>query len=156
MNLLEAKNLAIELMQKHDLINNGWRFEFNNRKKSLGLCDQSIKTIYLSTIFTSQLPENIVRNTILHEIAHALVGCENGHNHIWKRKALEIGCTGDRCADLSSEGIKITMQSKYKATCKHCKKVYHSHRRRKRASSCTCSPKRGYDSDYKLEFVQQY
>lgn len=156
MNLHEAKVLAIELMQKHDLINNGWRFEFNNRKRSLGLCNQSTKTISLSTIFTSQLPESYVRNTILHEIAHALVGCGNGHNYIWRRKAIEIGCNGERCANLRSEGIELNMESKYKATCKHCKKVYHSHRKRKRASSCPCSPKSGYDSEYKLEFVQQY
>ena len=32
-----------------------------------------------------------IRNTILHEIAHALVGNENVHNLVWKKKALELG-----------------------------------------------------------------
>lgn len=38
-----------------------------------------------------------IKNTILHEIAHALVGHKEGHNKVWKDKAIEIGCTGDRC-----------------------------------------------------------
>ena len=29
--------------------------------------------------------------TILHEIAHILAGCKNGHNHRWKEVCREIG-----------------------------------------------------------------
>jgi hypothetical protein len=41
-----------------------------------------------------------LRETILHEIAHAnawLKHRENGHGSIWVREARLIGCTGDRC-----------------------------------------------------------
>jgi hypothetical protein len=36
------------------------------------------------------------RDTILHEIAHALTP---GHNHdsVWRAKSIEIGCDGKRC-----------------------------------------------------------
>ncbi len=35
--------------------------------------------------------------TILHEIAHALVGPGHGHDSVWRTQALKIGCTGSRC-----------------------------------------------------------
>ena len=35
-----------------------------------------------------------LNDTLLHEISHALVGPNQGHNNIWKKKALSIGCTG--------------------------------------------------------------
>ena len=42
--------------------------------------------------------EDVVRQTMLHEIAHALVGYEAAHGPVWKRKAAEIGYTGKRTA----------------------------------------------------------
>jgi predicted SprT family Zn-dependent metalloprotease len=41
--------------------------------------------------------ESTVRNTILHEIAHALMGHEAGHGPKWRAKAREIGRDGERC-----------------------------------------------------------
>ena len=34
--------------------------------------------------------------SLLHEIAHALVGRKHNHDAEWKAKAREIGCTGER------------------------------------------------------------
>jgi hypothetical protein len=36
-------------------------------------------------------------DTILHEIAHALVGARHGHDRVWRATALRIGCSGTRC-----------------------------------------------------------
>jgi hypothetical protein len=33
-----------------------------------------------------------VKNSILHELAHVLVGKGHGHDEIWFRKALDLGC----------------------------------------------------------------
>ena len=52
-----------------------------------------------------------IKNTILHEIAHALVGPKHGHNEIWKQKALEIGCDAERCHYV------VFSKPKYKLTC---------------------------------------
>ena len=38
-----------------------------------------------------------VRDTILHEIAHALVGPGHGHDAVWKRKCREVGARPERC-----------------------------------------------------------
>ena len=97
MDINAAKKIAIELMKKHGLTKNYWTFKFDNAKRRFGYCYSLRKTISLSRPITELNTEKEVRNTILHEIAHALVGCEHGHDIIWKTKALEIGCTGDRC-----------------------------------------------------------
>ena len=45
--------------------------------------------------------KDVNKDTILHEIAHALVGPSHGHNAIWRRKAREIGCSAMRCHNLT-------------------------------------------------------
>jgi hypothetical protein len=40
--------------------------------------------------------EEIV-DTILHEIAHALVGPRHGHDTVWKAKCTDIGARPERC-----------------------------------------------------------
>lgn len=83
-------------------------FEFDNSKRRLG-------ATHLMTIGTTTLPKKItiskhyalilpveeIRNTVLHEIAHALTPGE-GHNWKWKRKAVEVGAKPERCATPSA------------------------------------------------------
>ena len=38
-----------------------------------------------------------MKNTLLHEIAHALAGHEHNHDEVWKATARSIGCDGCRC-----------------------------------------------------------
>lgn len=38
MNETEAQTLAHELMAKHGLISTGWSFNFNKKKRSMGMC----------------------------------------------------------------------------------------------------------------------
>ena len=104
MNLFEAGKLARSLMAEHGL--NHWCFAWSRAKKQLGLCDFIKETIYLSKILTPHREEKNVRNTILHEIAHALVGYGHGHNRVWRRKCIEIGGDGKRCeSDISSSQV---------------------------------------------------
>ena len=44
-----------------------------------------------------QSAEADVRDTILHEIAHALAGPKHNHDKVWREKARAIGCTAERC-----------------------------------------------------------
>jgi predicted SprT family Zn-dependent metalloprotease len=89
------------LMTHYGLIQNGWTYEYNNRLTTAGMTYYNSKKIeiskkYVSSKYTSK---KCIKNTILHEIAHALVGKGHGHNNIWKSKAIEIGCDGERCFD---------------------------------------------------------
>jgi hypothetical protein len=96
MKLNEARDLAIQLMTNHGIVEQGWRFEFDNAKRRFGCCKYGSRRITLSLYLTELNNIDEVKNTILHEIAHALCP-RQGHNSVWKRKAIEIGCSGDRC-----------------------------------------------------------
>lgn len=50
----------------------------------------SVKTISFSKAALVNLVEDEVLDTAMHEIAHALVGPNKGHNWVWKRQAEEL------------------------------------------------------------------
>lgn len=112
MELFEAQKLAVNLMIQHGL--GDWRFEFDNAKRRFGVCNFRLKKIGLSSHLVKLNDEATVRNTILHEIAHALVGRKHGHNAIWRAKAIEIGCDGERCY---SRETTNTPEARYIGTC---------------------------------------
>lgn len=101
MNRYAAERIARQLMDHHGLTN--WSFGWNRRKAGCGLCIHSSREIQLSAFYVAMNDEAEVRTTILHEIAHALVGGGHGHDAVWRRKCLEIGGDGKRCADESVE-----------------------------------------------------
>jgi predicted SprT family Zn-dependent metalloprotease len=135
----QARELARQLMAEHGL--QDWTFGFNRRKQSMGLCVYARQTIELSIHFVERdNPWNEIRDTILHEIAHALVGPGHGHDRVWKRKCTEIGARPQRCGDAKMP------EGSWKADCGGCGKCYHRHRKPKRARGwfCTeCGPERG-------------
>lgn len=94
-DLDDARRLARELMTRHGL--HGWRFELDRAKRRAGICRHQQKTIGLSAPLTRLHPEAEVRDTILHEIAHALAGPRAGHGPAWVATALRIGCSAARC-----------------------------------------------------------
>lgn len=150
MRLNEARDLAIQLMKEHGISEQGWRFDFDNAKRRFGYCKYSSKTITLSIHLTEINTFERVKNTILHEIAHALCP-KNGHNHIWKSKAIEIGCDGQRC--YSTDKVE-TVQGNYIAVCVGCGKQSTRFRKPKRSYSCgKCSGGR-YNIKFKLDFIK--
>ena len=88
---------ADQLIAQHKLCD--WRFYFDTADGRLGKCSYSNKTISLSEQFCLQASDDEITDTILHEIAHALVGPDHGHDQVWTAKAKEIGCSGERCHD---------------------------------------------------------
>lgn len=122
--------MARELMDAHGL--SDWRLAFDNAKKRAGVCIQGRRTISLSRALTQLHDEAEVRDTILHEIAHALVGPEHGHGPVWRETALRIGCTGERCVSEDAPRVRGAWQG----TCPsgHTKE---RHRRPERVLLCT-------------------
>lgn len=131
MKLEDAKALAELWMEFHGLAKS-WLFEFDNAKRRFGLCSFRKKTISLSRHLIELNSESEVEETILHEIAHALVGPRHGHDLVWKKKALAIGCNGKRCYDL---GV-VEPKSKYLLICSNCGEI--SKRNRKPIQSTAC------------------
>ena len=77
MEFAEAEMLGRELMRLFGV--GDWSFGWNWRKRALGLCRYRERKIELSRWFVKANGEGIVRETILHEIAHALAGEKAGH-----------------------------------------------------------------------------
>jgi hypothetical protein len=81
-DLVTIKKLALEYMSNdfvyrgnvYNMAKLGWRFVFHTKKTALGTCSKSRKTVALSSwiIENSENPLSTWKNTILHEIAHAI------------------------------------------------------------------------------------
>jgi predicted SprT family Zn-dependent metalloprotease len=107
MNLDEARALAEELMGQHGLLENGWTFEFGRAIRRAGSCRFLRRVgrgmyvckgvISLSRSITELNDHDFVKDTLLHEIAHALAGPGHHHDAVWKEIAQRIGCNGRRC-----------------------------------------------------------
>jgi predicted SprT family Zn-dependent metalloprotease len=94
-NLEDARALAVGLMARHGLA--GWRLVFDNAKTRAGVCRSDRKEIGLSRALTRLHSQAHVTDTVLHEIAHALVGPHHGHDEVWRAATLHIGGSGTRC-----------------------------------------------------------
>lgn len=125
MTLSDVVDLAYELLLKHNLPD--WKFAWDRAFRRAGCCDYRRKTITLSkhyVLLNADKPADI-KNTLLHEIAHALAP-GHGHNYYWKKVCCQIGARPERCYDSS----RIVMpQGKYQATCPTCGKKFYRHRK---------------------------
>lgn len=107
--------LAHKLMHTHGLIEKGWTFALDRAKMRCGQCDFNNKVISLSKYYVrdSSVPQSDIRNTILHEIAHALAGDQAAHGPIWKATAIAIGCDG-----ATTNRLWGGVPSRYKISCR--------------------------------------
>lgn len=95
MEIAEAERMARELMDLHGL--RRWGLVFDAAKTRAGICRADRRQIGLSRPLTRLHSRAEVRDTVLHEVAHALVGVEHGHDRVWRARAQAIGCSGQRC-----------------------------------------------------------
>ena len=102
MNAGPVTTMAKEEMKKFGLMDDGWQFKLSRANTQFGLCQHGRKTIKVSKLLASVNDPLRVRNTILHEIAHALVGPRVGHGDRWRKQAMALGCSG-------RAGSKLTM-----------------------------------------------
>jgi predicted SprT family Zn-dependent metalloprotease len=87
--------LARALLDRHGLAD--WAFAFDNAKRRGGACDFRRRRITVAAGFAAVADAAEVEDTLLHEIAHALVGPRHHHDAVWRAKARAIGCSGRRC-----------------------------------------------------------
>lgn len=124
MDLRAAHILCNGLLADHGFVGRGWRFRLDNAVRRAGCCHQSTHLITISRHYIALNDELYVRNTMLHEIAHALVGPGHGHDRVWKAQAIAIGCTGDRCYD---SNVVVMPERQVVAKCP-CGREYTRHR----------------------------
>lgn len=130
MQLAEARTLGLKLMGEYGLSH--WGFGFDGAKRRLGACWLGRKRITLSRHFVELNEPELVRDVILHEIAHALTPGD-GHGAQFKRKAREIGCSASASID---SGSVITSPPRFVLECPHCGRSWSRYRRPARALAC--------------------
>lgn len=126
--------MARGLMAEHGL--RGWTLVLDRAKTRAGVCRAGRREIGLSRELTALHSAEQVRDTVLHEIAHALVGPGHGHDAVWRATAVRIGGSGERC--VPSDAPKV--EGPWVGVCPagHRTSV---HRRPVRVRTCpTCSP----------------
>lgn len=92
-----AKDFCDALITEYEL--DGWKFIIDcqhDNENRLGQCNYVNKTIAVSEWVFTDLNEQ-VEDTILHELAHALVGPGKGHGLKWKTVARNIGAVPREC-----------------------------------------------------------
>ena len=94
MKLEHAKETAIDFMEDFGLLSKGWTFTFSNKKRAYGTCHWGRKEISLSKYLVPHMSYKDIKDTILHEIAHAIDADKRGfsaHDKTWKSIAKSIG-----------------------------------------------------------------
>lgn len=106
-------NIAKEIFEpfKRELPN--WSIWWGTKTGKFGNCLHSEKTIFLCKQTNYKRNIDDFKNTVLHEIAHALVGPGHKHNDIWREKFLSIGGKL-RLIHMEDKFCKITELDKHK------------------------------------------
>lgn len=131
MDLNRARHLAEGLLYEQGLAE--WEFQFDRAARRFGSCNYKHKRITLSWRLANLNPEAQVRDTLLHEIAHALAGPGAGHGIRWRHIARTIGCTPERC--YGSEVIQP--RPRFRAACALCGESYGRIRRPRGSHYCS-------------------
>jgi predicted SprT family Zn-dependent metalloprotease len=149
MNLVDANTLITGAMETHGLFSKGWSFVWDSAKNRFGQCRYGSKTISMSRKLVELNDEALVRDTILHEIAHALVGPKHNHDWTWRTIAKQIGAKPERCF-----GNEVASpQPNYIGICQDCGYQGRRYRLTQRtAENCYHTRCRGKEKDGKMDW----
>lgn len=123
---------------------NDWSFEFCNGKYVHGKAKLEQKIISISRIHTLyEINEEAIRDTILHEIAHALDYKNRGksnHDAQWKKIAYAIGCVPSaKGYPQSKSPFTRKEMCRWLGVCPKCGIIYYRHYRKRVACSKCCT-----------------
>lgn len=115
-----ASQTATALLKEHGLYQQGWRFTWNKNRTRNGVCRYGTKRIEASSVLSLIRTDEQVRQTLLHEVAHALVGSGEGHGRVWLAKARSLGYTGGTRTNERETRTALAQVSRYVGLCSRC------------------------------------
>lgn len=121
MNKQEFMTIMRNEFRKHDLLEMGWKFQWSKGKKQLGYCKynskKTVKVISVSSFWLEHGDKELVIDTLLHEIAHALDVEERGysaHDKNWRKWCKVTGAMPNRTKNtvdiIPSKAFKYTLK----------------------------------------------
>lgn len=93
MSRIDFEQRIKELFERYGLAQKGWYWQYSDGVRTLGNCNHWQKKIKISRHLVELNDWEKVKDVVLHEIAHALVGVGHGHDRTWKSKCIELGCS---------------------------------------------------------------
>jgi len=114
-----------------------YSFKFDNAKRRCGQCNYYNKTISLSIVYVKNNNEDLIINTILHEIAHAIAPIGSGHGKEWKKICLEVNAKPVRV----NKEAELPAENKWTAHCLTCNKSWQYLRKHKNYIHKSCKTK---------------
>lgn len=134
MDLKLVEKMAIELIKewlpKYDLM-------FDNAKRRFGLHIGCRKIITLSKPLCLVNDWDVIKVTVLHEIAHWIdyqIRWYSNHDRTWQKICISIGWDWERY--YTERKWLNRVEGKHKYVCIKCWRVVHTHRKFKREKSC--------------------
>ena len=137
-------------MHQHGL--GDWTFRFDRAKRRFGACNYTTQTISLSRQLTELNSPAQVRETLIHEIAHALTPGAH-HSKAWQEACVKLGIDPKRCYTSAEVEQPPPL---YWLVCKSCHLKVPRNRRSRKTFACKrcCDEKNGgkFSKKYALQF----
>jgi predicted SprT family Zn-dependent metalloprotease len=131
-DLITLEREAHDLLHQHGLTALGWRFAWDRALTRFGSCHYGRRRITLSKpLALANSPEEN-RDTLLHEIAHAIAGPRAGHGNTWKAACRTLGARPHPTAPHTTH----TPPARYVLECEHCGYRWRRYRRPHRTLVC--------------------
>ena len=117
MNESQVRQITIDLLKQHDLYGKV-TLKFGSARSQLGSYragkrnGQEIRILTISMAMALLNSEEELRDTVKHEIAHAIAGVRAGHGPEWRTVARQIGANPVRTATRVH-----SPEPRYRATC---------------------------------------
>jgi predicted SprT family Zn-dependent metalloprotease len=116
---------AREELSKWGLDREGWTFAWGRGVRQLGVCRYRHRRIEVSREYARLNGPELVIDTLLHEVAHALTPGAN-HGPAWQAACVRVGCRPQRCKDAAEV---VSRPAPWQIRCPQCGKLGERHRR---------------------------
>jgi predicted SprT family Zn-dependent metalloprotease len=145
--LQDVRLWADALISAH--LDDSWTFGFDSAKRRAGACNYTQRRITVSKYLAARYDDETNRQTLLHEIAHALAGSAAGHGPRWRRIAAGLGYRGG----VTHRGETAVELAPWVGVCPSGHTVYR-HRRPTRPLSCAKCARR-FDERFAFRWTRR-
>ena len=154
--LVEIEHFAREALNRFGLKEKGWTFSWDRARKRFGSCNFGRKQITVSLHLAHLNEPEQSRDTILHEIAHAIAGREAGHGPKWQEACRRVGARPERCYDSKEVVQPSSRYVRYCGSCGQTIPVYRKTRSKHACGHCCRKYNNGkYSEKYALQLMER-